>query len=149
MRGPVVVDTTCLIGLERVGRLDILQALFDPVIVPPAVAREFGTPLPWLQVEAPTNHALVSALKMLVDEGEAEAVALASELRHTVVLDDSRARAAARNLGLKVVGTIGILLKAKRGGVIPAIQPVIGDLELNGFYLSDALREEALRLAGE
>lgn len=62
MKGPAVVDTTCLIGLERVGRLDILQALFDPVIVPPAVAREFGTPLPWLKVETPTNHALVSVL---------------------------------------------------------------------------------------
>ncbi|HLL73696.1 MAG TPA: DUF3368 domain-containing protein [Pyrinomonadaceae bacterium] len=86
---------------------------------------------------------------MLLDEGEAEAIALASEQGHTIVLDDSQARAAARNLGLKVVGTIGILLKAKRGGVIPAIRPVIEALELNGFYLSDALREEALRLAGE
>ena len=99
MKGPAVIDTTCLIGLERVGRLDILQALFDPVIVPPSVAQEFGTPLPWLKVEAPTNHAFVSILKMLLDEGEAEAIALASELGHTIVLDDSQARAAARNLG--------------------------------------------------
>ena len=149
MKGPAVVDTSCLIGLEGVARLDILQALFDPVIVPPAVAREFGTPLPWLRVEAPTNHTLISALKMLLDEGEAEAIALASELGHTIVLDDSQARAAARNLGLKVVGTIGLLLKAKRGGVIPSVRPVIEDLELHGFYLSAALREEALRLAGE
>ena len=149
MKGTAVVDTTCLIGLERVGRLNILRALFDPVVIPPAVAREFGTPLPWLRVETPTNRALVSVLKMLLDEGEAEAIALASELVHTIVLDDSQARAAARNLGLKVIGTIGILLRAKRGGVIPAVRPVIEELELNGFYLSDALREEALRLAGE
>jgi uncharacterized protein len=74
-----VVDSACLIGLERIGRLDILPALFDPVLIPPEVAREFGISLLWLRVEAPANLPLLSALKMLVDDGEAEAIALAGE----------------------------------------------------------------------
>jgi predicted nucleic acid-binding protein len=149
VKEPVVVDSTCLIGLERIGRLDILQALFDPAIVPPEVAREFGASLSWLKVVAPTNRALVSALKMMLDDGEAEAIALASELGHRIVLDDLQARAAGKNLGLRVIGTIGILLKAKRAGIILALKPLLDDLELNGFYLGDALKGEALRLAGE
>ena len=75
----VVSDSTCLIGLERVGKLDILPALFDSVAIPPEVEREFGGKFDWLIVENVTNNLLVAALQMTVDAGEAEAIALASE----------------------------------------------------------------------
>jgi predicted nucleic acid-binding protein len=149
VKGPIVVDSTCLIGLERIGRLDILPALFDPVVVPPKVAREFGTSLSWLKVEMLVNSALLSALKMLLDDGEAEAITLASERGYRIVLDDRQARSVATNLGLSIVGTVGILIRAKRSGIIPTLKPLLDDLELNGFYLSSALKKEALRLAGE
>ncbi|MFL6227935.1 MAG: DUF3368 domain-containing protein [Pyrinomonadaceae bacterium] len=149
MKETVVVDSTCLIGLERIGRLDVLPALFDPIFIPPEVAREFGTSLPWLRTEAPINLALVSALKMLVDDGEAEAIALASERGHKIVLDDRQARLIANNLGLKIIGTVGILVKAKRGGILLSLKPVLEDLEAHGFYLGSKLKEEALRLVGE
>jgi predicted nucleic acid-binding protein len=113
LKEPVVVDSTCLIGLERIGRLDIVQALFDPGIIPPEVAREFGTSLSWLKVEAPANHTLVSALKILVDDGEAEAIALASELGHTIVLDDLQARSVGKNLGLRIIGTNGFQVSVR------------------------------------
>ena len=74
MKEPVVTDSTCLIGLERIGCLDVLPALFEPILIPPEVHKEFGTSLPWLTVEAPTDQGLVAALKMLVDDGEAEAI---------------------------------------------------------------------------
>lgn len=79
MKEPVVTDSTCLIGLERIGHLDILPTLFAPILVPPEVQHEFGTLLPWLTVETPTDQALVAALKILVDDSEAEAIALAHE----------------------------------------------------------------------
>lgn len=79
MREPVVADSTCLIGLERIGCLDVLPALFEPILVPPEVQREFGIFLPWLKIETPADQALVAALRMLVDDGEAEAISLASE----------------------------------------------------------------------
>lgn len=49
----LVNDSTCLIGLERIERLDVLPALLEPVLIPPAVQQEFGIALPWLRVEAP------------------------------------------------------------------------------------------------
>ena len=76
----IVSDSTCLIGLERIRQLDLLPGLFDDVFVPPAVAAEFGIPLAWLKVRTPQDAAHVAALKLLVDEGEAEAIALAKEL---------------------------------------------------------------------
>jgi len=66
VKEPVVTDSICLIDLERIGHLDLLPALFEPILVPPEVQHEFGTLLPWLTVETPTDHALVAALKMLV-----------------------------------------------------------------------------------
>jgi len=75
----VVSDSTCLIGLERIGELNILPALFDPMMIPPEVEREFGSAFSWLQTENLTSGALVAALRMVVDAGEAEAIALASE----------------------------------------------------------------------
>lgn len=149
MKEAAVVDSTCLIGLERVGRLDVLPALFDPILIPPEVAREFGTSLPWLSVEVPADLTLLSALKMLVDDGEAEAIALASQRGCRIVLDDRQARLVGSHLGLKVIGTVGVLVKAKSCGVIPTLKPALDELETNGFYLGRALKEEALRLVGE
>lgn len=149
MKRPVVTDSACLIGLEGVRLLDLLPALFEPVCAPPEVVRELGRPLPWLEVTAPADAALVSALGMLVDAGEAQAIALACERRLEIVLDDRRARGVASRLGLEVVGTVGVLLRAKRAGLLQAVSPVLDELARLGFHLSEELRNEARRLAGE
>jgi len=148
-RDPVVVDSSCLISLERIGRLELLPALFDPVLVTPEVSREFGVALAWLSVETPANTALVRALGLMVDSGEAEAIALAQERGWRIILDDRRARAVAARLGVRVIGTIGALVRAKQEGVIPSLTPLLDALESGGFRLGEALRTEALRLAGE
>jgi predicted nucleic acid-binding protein len=70
----VVSDSTCLIGLERVGKLDLLPTLFSPIFIPPEVQREFGVSLPWLQVDVRFDATLTRALRMQVDGGEAEAI---------------------------------------------------------------------------
>ncbi len=62
----IIADSTCLIGLERIGKLDILPALFDSVIIPPEVAKEFGIQFPWLRIESISNQGLVLALKILI-----------------------------------------------------------------------------------
>lgn len=79
MKEAVVVDSTCLIGLERIGRLDVLPDLFEPIFIPDEVSNEFQTFVSWLNIETPANSSLVQALKLLVDDGEAEAIALALE----------------------------------------------------------------------
>lgn len=99
MKEPVVVDSACLIGLERIGHLNVLTALYDPIMAPPEVAREYGSLLSWLWVEAPTDRALITALRMLVDDGEAEAIALACERGHRIILDDRQARSVGKPYG--------------------------------------------------
>ncbi len=79
MKEPAVSNSICLIALERIGQLNLLPALFEPISVPPKVREEFVVRLDWLRVEAPSNTALVAVLKALVDEGEAEAIALARD----------------------------------------------------------------------
>lgn len=149
MTNPVVADSTCLIGLERIEHLDILPALFEPILIPPAVQQEFGISLPWLQVEVPTDQGMVVALKMLVDRGEAEAIALAYQRKLQMILDDRQARSVARNMGVSFIGTVGVLVKAKQAALIPALKPLLDELELNGFYLNEALKAEAINIVGE
>ena len=149
MRAAVVCDSSCLIALERIGHLDLLPALFDPIQAPPAVREEFGSTLEWLRIEVPADRALVTALGMLMGPGEAEAVALASERRLPIILDDRQARAVARKLDLQIMGTVAVLVRAKKQGLIQAIRPLLDTLAEHEFRLSEALRQEALRLAGE
>ncbi len=111
----VVSDSTCLIALERIGRFDLLPAVFDQIWIPPAVAGEFGQPLPWLLVRAPTNLGAVAAYEALVDAGEASAIALAAELKCEVILDDLQARRLAAREGLHCVGTAGRFAAGETG----------------------------------
>ncbi len=149
MKEAVVSDSTCLIGLERVGKLDILPALFAPVIIPPEVEREFGGKFAWLQIENLKNNLLATALQMVVDAGEAEAIALASERNCLLISDDKQARAAAKRLGVTVIGTVGVLVRAKPNGIITELKPILDNLESNNFFISRALREEALKIVKE
>lgn len=149
MKEVVVSDSTCLIGLERVGRLDILPALFDSVTIPPKVEREFGGKFDWLKVGNLTNNLLVAVLEIIVDTGEAEAIALASEKNCLMITDDKQARAAAKRLSILIIGTVGVLIRAKQNGIVAEVKPILDALDANEFRISRALREEALKFAGE
>ena len=149
MKEPIIADSTCLIGLERIGYLTLLKKLYHPVMIPPEVQKEFGISIDWLHIDSPSNHLLADSLKLIIDSGEAEAIALACMKKCRIILDDKQARAIAAHLKLPVIGTVGILIKAKKSGIIPAIKPLLEELELNSFYISDSLREEALLLVNE
>ena len=144
-----VLDSACLIGLERIGRLALLPALLDPAIVPPAVVLEFGSRPAWLTEELPKDRGMIAALRLIVDPGEAEAITLAFEKGVRIILDDRKAREAAQRLGIPVTGTVGLLLKAKQEGILSAVRPVLDELDANQFRIGAALRAEALKLAGE
>jgi predicted nucleic acid-binding protein len=145
----VVADTTYLIALERIGKIDLLPKLFLSIIIPPEVAREFKTPPEWLTVKSSSNVSVLASLKSQVDDGEAAAIALAHELNLKVILDDKAGRSAAKQFGLFVLGTIGLLVMAKKRGLILTVRPLVEDLEQYGFYLTEALKQEVLRLADE
>lgn len=145
-----VSDASCLIALDNVNRLHLLQNLFDEVVVPTEVAREFGAFLPWLRIGNAIDRQLIVSLRLRLGQGESGAIALAAELGDAVViLDDMKARRVARQMELRVIGTAGVLIYAKRKGLLPRIKPVLQELAEAGFFLSEHATTDALRLAGE
>lgn len=161
-RRAIVSDSSPLIHLSRIGRLGLLRELFREILVPHAVYREVviegrGRPgsgeveeASWISVMKIRNEQLKRVLQLVLDEGEAEAIVLALETSaNLVLLDDREARLQAKRLGLKVAGTIGILLRAKKLGLISNLKAELDKLEETGFRISKSLQEEVLRAAGE
>ena len=145
-----MTNSTCLIGLEGIGRLDLLPAVYEEVFAPPAVQAEFGTEIEWLVVKELSNPTVSMALQSQVGKGEAAAIALASEMSDVyIVLDDKKARRVARQMGLKIVGTLGTLLRAKQQGIIAEVCTILEELKSVGFRCSSSLYGEVLRLSGE
>ena len=150
MSEQAVTDSTCLIALERIGQLDLLRQVFAPLFAPPAVQAELGVSVDWLVVRPVSDMRIVVALKTQLDEGEAQVIALAMELGDIlVVLDDKKARRIARQMDLRVIGTLGILLRAKQEGVVTELKSSLNALRRVGFYMTDELYQETLRIAGE
>lgn len=145
----VVVDTSALIALSNINRLDLLRRLFTDVLVFRAVAEEYGEPLPgWVRVLNTKNRQLVQALLGYVHRGEAETISLAIEVKaNIVILDDKKARNIARKLGLKVIGTIGILILAIKQNLIDNIEVEINRLLRTSFYLSQEVITKSLEVA--
>ena len=151
----VVSDTTAISNLSTIGSVELLRSLFDRVLVPTAVYAEllaWHDDLPdWLEVVPVRDIARVTEFHKSVHAGEAEAIALALEVRPDwLLLDDSDGRKLARQKGLPVLGLLGCLLLAKQRGFINRVSELLDRLQNEaGFYLNDQVREEVLRLAGE
>jgi len=142
-----IIDTSVLIALERINILDVLCSIYSHIILPEAVVSEFGTPsldcYSSEKVKSPMVRLLV--LDLNLGRGEAESIALASESGSRLVLDDLKARKVAENLGLKVTGTIGILLKAESLALIDSAYDKAKEPRDKGFYISDQLLDDLSR----
>jgi predicted nucleic acid-binding protein len=147
--GAIVSDATCLIGLHNIGKIDLLPRIFSKILIPPAVEREFGEAVVIAETLAPSDRNLVNSLALFLGAGESEAIALALEQNIPIILDDKKARMTAESMGLKIVGTVGILLLAKRKQFVPEISPILRELERTGFYISANVKKQALEMAGE
>jgi len=160
----VVSDTTPLISLLKLDLLDILQKMYSEVALPEAVYDELVAnaafqeeaqairDCSFLRKEAVRNRFAVRVLEaeMLLDRGESEALVLAEDLQADLLLvDERRARAIAKQLGIPIAGTMGVLLEAKRRGYVPLLRPLLDTLQECNIRLSPALIDEVLQLAGE
>lgn len=158
----VVSDTTALSGLIRIGELSLLNHLFNEVIIPPKVYAEllelkrFGIDIStlnqnWLKVQQPTQSLLLSQLLQQLDEGEAQAIALAVEIRaNLLIVDEMEGRKIALQLHLPITGIGGIFIRAKRAGLIQAVKPLLERLMTQAnYYLSEAVYQKILTEAGE
>ena len=157
----VVANATPLITLALIDHLDLLRRLYGRVVIPPAVQAEVSAGGPggigvrelreanWVDVvplQDPSRADLIADL----DRGEAEVIALAQERAADLVIVDERlARRHARRLGMRLTGTLGILVRAKQLGMVEAVAPLIDRLRQGGIHLGADLCREVLRLADE
>ena len=157
---PTVSNTSPLLNLAIIGRLELARAQFGSVVVPPAVAGEFrleeGRPGSsalrravedgWIAVEEPSDDPLIRTLRQDLDLGESEAITLAVEKEAgLILLDEREGRRRARNVGLEVTGALGILARADRRGELDSLSGALDRLEDEaGFWIGSALREQIL-----
>ncbi len=159
----VVSNTSPITNLAAIGQLELLRTQFDHIVTPQAVLTELtagGILWPgaaevaqarWIGVQNVTNRTLVDALRLELDYGEAEAIALALQRKAgLVLLDEQTGREAAKYMGLQVMGVVGILVRAKKFGYVDQVRPLLDALRREaGFFLSDPVYYHALDLAGE
>jgi len=161
-----VSDSSTLIHLALLGRLELLRECYGEVLIPPAVWKEVvqqghgragareveeAARAGWLKVESPTNELLLRMLKRDLDDGEAEAIALTVEREAEVVLlDESHVRRKASVYGLQKTGVIGLLIRAKVEGKLPSLREELDRLRQEaGFWISENLYQQALKAVGE
>jgi predicted nucleic acid-binding protein len=159
----VVSNASPIVNLAAVGQLDLLRQLYGKVLIPRAVHNEIvivgrGQPgaaevetFDWIETRRVTDWIVVASLQLELDDGEAEAIALAAELKaDLLLLDERKGRVVASRLGFKFVGLLGVLVEAKHKGLILAIRPVLDNLiGKAGFWISRDLYEHVLQAAGE
>ena len=150
----VVSNSSPLIALARIQRLDLVPTILQFALIPPAVAREIAPSIPilpnWLEVRAPTRPSSVLTSRGRLGDGEWEAIALAVELgAGAILIDDRPARRLAEAAGLNVIGTLGVLLEAKRAGHIKTVRAELDKLLETSFFLSQQLYDQLLRMADE
>jgi len=162
MTGRLVSNTGPLIALALIDRLDILQALFHPVMIPDAVHKELleggssGHGISaykkalWIQVLS-LPGTLDPLLQTVLDLGEASVIQLARDQKADYVLiDERKGRKIARDIfGLKVIGTARILVEAKRRGILDSVGNTLNRLKDSGYRLHDNIIHYALKGAKE
>lgn len=162
----VIADSSTLIHLAAIDRLDLLREFYGEIVVPEAVwlesvlqragkpgverieeARREG----WIAVEPITEKPLRLSLTQALDEGEAEVLTLAIERQASLVLlDETEARRVAGTFGIPKTGVIGILIRAKAEGRIPSIGPELDKLRIRaGFWIARELYRKVLASVGE
>ena len=138
----IISDSSCIIALEDIGELKILQGLFSEVLITEIVKNEIQTDLPsWIKVSNDYEERELRILELEVDKGEASVIALALKRpKSMLIIDERKGRNLAKRLGLKIIGTLGLIIKAKQEGIIESGKEVLEKLENHGFWLSKSLK---------
>jgi predicted nucleic acid-binding protein len=156
----VITNTTPVLSLLKINKLNLLRDLYGAVLVPQAVYREIEagkdmafytdlTQIEWIKIEQ-IRETNAPFYFFDLDAGEAEVLILAHEQQaDLIILDETIGRMYAKQMNLKLTGTIGVLLKAKAQGLIEEIAPLLEELKQKGSWISPALVTTTLQLAGE
>lgn len=161
-----ISDSSTLIHLALLGHVSLLREYYGQVLVPPAVWKEVveegqgragareveeAAQSGWLKVLTPTNEVLLRLLKRDLEDGEAEAIALAVEGQgDLILLDESDARRVATIYGLPKTGVVGILIRARLEGKLASLRHELDRLRQDaGFWIAEDLYRRALEAGGE
>ena len=158
----VVCNSSTVIALARISRLDILEKVVKSLMIPPAVYDDIvtkgaGRPgaaevkeAKWIEKRNVSERELVMKLNVTLGRGESEAIALAKEVKaDLVILDDEKARKAAISEGLRITGLLAFLVQAKEKDIIKRVKPLMDNLRQKDFFISEDLYQDAIGKAGE
>jgi predicted nucleic acid-binding protein len=157
----VVSDTTPIISLVKVGQLDVLRKMYGVVVIPAAVYHELVTNkafpdeaetirnCEFIQQKSVRNELAVKILESNanLDKGESEAIVLVEDLNADLLLvDERKARAVAKEMGITITGTLGVLIEARRLGYVPELRPLLEMLIASNIRISNTLFNEIVKL---
>lgn len=157
----VIVNSTPIIVLSNINQLELLQKLYNDIYIPQAVYDEVTEKedsaclqiksCNWIHVCKIKNESEKRMYQAKLHDGEVEVMILAKEnpLDTTVIIDDNAAKKIAKFLGLKVTGTLGIILKAKQQKLISSVTTIMNQLIQNGFYITSEIYDLVKNAAGE
>ena len=162
---PVVSNTSPVLNLAIVDHLSLMFEQFGEILIPEGVLEELRVEegLPgfqsileaikkgWLRVKEADDRIFVKVLHADLDNGEAEAIALALQVKADwIILDEREGRRVAKSVGLNVIGVLGILLRAQREGKLPSLQKTMEELRKKaGFHIASELYSYVLKKGGE
>lgn len=149
----IVSDSTTLIVLFDLDRTDLLSNLFSSIIIPASVYKEISTKnvlvMPsFMSIVDVQNSELLESLKMILDDGESEAIALAVETKSKLIIDEKKGRKIAINQGLEIIGLLGIVyLNVKREFLVKqqAIR-LLDDIQEHGYRINKRIIDDMLEM---
>lgn len=158
----VVADAGPLIALGLIDSIELLALIYPVVLVPSAVEAECvarrdkpgiaqietAFSRGWLtrSTDAPRPSEFIIGT---LGEGESAAIKLAERIGAILLIDERRGRTVASDRGLRIIGTLAVLITARRRGLIPALSPLLQNLLTGGYFISEALMQAALMSVGE
>lgn len=158
----LVSNTGPLIALNGIGEMEVLRKLFDEVMIPMAVYDEltigfsaiasdikFFVLPEWIRI-VDLSQEPEPLLARMLDPGEASVIRLASEYEATILMDEKKGRKIGGDIyGLPVIGTAGLLILAKRAGLISAVVPLLISMRMNGYWIEEEILRFVKREANE
>lgn len=156
----VIPNTTPILSLLKIDKLVILKEIYGNIIIPYAVYEEIEkgikkpyyqdlTQLDWIKIKKISKPKELSFFIDL-DKGEAEVLILSQELAaDLVIIDEVLGRRYAKQMDMRLTGTLGILLKAKKQGLITSVKDLLSELEQKGSWFNPKLLSKVLELVDE
>ena len=141
----IIADTSCLILYDKIDQFDILKRTFTEIVVTKEVAEEFGELPNWVKTVSISESEQFVRLINQLGKGEASAITLALENKNSILLiDEKKGRKIAQQLNINIIGSLGVLLKAKEKGVVRSVEEILKLIDTTDFRISQSIRNKIL-----